>query len=93
MDTEVESAVPPRRLITRVRDREAGYEETWTYELSSDDRGGTDGTRLTITERRTVRQSFLRTLSPFDTRQRRISRFMTELGRRFDESVTVERLS
>ncbi|HEX8170282.1 MAG TPA: SRPBCC family protein [Thermoanaerobaculia bacterium] len=51
----------PRRLVTRIADRNLGYSGSWTYDLAAE--GG--GTRVTITERGEVTNVIFRFLSRF----------------------------
>jgi uncharacterized protein YndB with AHSA1/START domain len=54
---EIEAQVPPSKLALRTAPAQRmAFEGTWTYELTPED----DGTRVTLTERGTVRSPFAR---------------------------------
>jgi hypothetical protein len=57
---EVE-ALPPRRLVTRIADRNLPYGGTWTYQIAPED----DGCSLIITEDGEVYNPFFRFVSRF----------------------------
>jgi uncharacterized protein YndB with AHSA1/START domain len=58
---EVIEDVPPRKLVTRIADRDLGYSGSWTYELTPDG----DGTELRITENGEVSNVVFRFMSRF----------------------------
>jgi uncharacterized protein YndB with AHSA1/START domain len=58
---EMESAAPPRRMVTRIADRSLPFGGSWTYELT----GENGGTRLVITENGEVYNPLFRLMSRF----------------------------
>lgn len=58
---EVTEATPPRRLVTRIADRDLPFGGRWEYDLAPDG----SGTRLTITERGEVYNPLFRFMSRF----------------------------
>ena len=57
----VVESVPPRRLVTRIADKNLPYGGSWTYDLSPDG----SGTRLTITENGEIYNPIFRFVSRF----------------------------
>lgn len=83
----VESAEPPRRLVTRIDDPELPFGGSWTFRLEPD--GG--GTRLTITENGEVRNIFFRALSRTVFRpDATLKGYLRALGRKFGETIEPE---
>jgi uncharacterized protein YndB with AHSA1/START domain len=58
---EMETAEPPRRMVTRIADRSLPFGGAWTYELT----GERGGTRLVITETGEVYNPLFRVMSRF----------------------------
>jgi uncharacterized protein YndB with AHSA1/START domain len=58
---EMETAEPPRRLVTRIVDKSLPFGGSWTYELT----GESGGTRLAITENGEVYNPLFRLMSRF----------------------------
>jgi len=58
---EMETAEPPRRMVTRIVDRSLPFGGSWTYELT----GESSGTRLVITENGEVYNPLFRLMSRF----------------------------
>ena len=53
--------VPPRRLVTRIADKNLGFGGTWTYELTP----ATGGTQLTIIEEGEIHSPMFRCIAHF----------------------------
>jgi uncharacterized protein YndB with AHSA1/START domain len=78
----------PRRLVVRIADPDLPFGGTWTYELSPAP-GGT--TRLTITERGTVKNVLFRFLSRFVFGYTRtIDAYLGALGKKFGEDAKID---
>lgn len=84
---EIELAVPPSRLVTRIVDDDLPYGGRWEYEIEP---AGT-GTTVTITERGYVTPAAFRFMARYilgyDTTLRS---YLKQLGDHFGESVTPE---
>jgi uncharacterized protein YndB with AHSA1/START domain len=81
---------PSTRLVIAVDDPEQVFTGTWTYELEPEGPSGRS-TRLRITERGAVPNPVFRAiarvmLDPAES----IETFLTDLGRRYGEDVTIE---
>ena len=75
---EMETAEPPRKIVTRIADKTLPFGGSWTYELSPE--GG--GTRLAITENGEVYNPLFRFMSRFVFGHTvTIDRFIEDLGR------------
>jgi uncharacterized protein YndB with AHSA1/START domain len=80
-------AVPSRRLVSRIADRDLPYGGTWTYELSPAD----SGTRLTITERGEVYNPIFRFVSRFVMGYTAtMNGMLRAIGTRHGETITPE---
>lgn len=76
----------PRRLVTRVLDRDLGYFGTWTYEFVPAEN---DGTIVRITEHGEVPNVLFRFMSRFIFgHTRTMEDYLRALGRKFGEEVT-----
>jgi len=84
---EVLDAVPERRLVTRIADRNLPYGGTWTYEIEAAP-GGSD---LHITERGEVYNPIFRFISRFVMgHTATIDNSLRALGKRFGENIQIE---
>jgi uncharacterized protein YndB with AHSA1/START domain len=81
---EVMRAEPPRRLVTRIADRDLPFGGEWEYELAPDG----SGTRITITERGEVYNPIFRFVSRFLMgHTATIDDYLRALGRKFGQEV------
>ena len=81
---EVMRAEPPRRLVTRIADRDLPFGGEWEYELAPDG----NGTRITITERGEVYNPVFRFVSRFVMgHTATIDDYLRSLGRKFGQDV------
>ena len=81
---EVIRAEPPRRLVTRIADRDLPFGGEWEYELAPDG----DGTRVTITERGEVYNPVFRFVSRFVMgHTATIDDYLRSLGRKFGQEL------
>lgn len=84
----VESASPPRRLVTRVDgETDADFGGTWTYTLSPVASGGTT---VAITEDGFVNNPLFRVMMKLMGTHRTIDGYLKALGDKFDEMVKPE---
>jgi hypothetical protein len=82
---EVAEAVPPRRLVVRIADRNLPFGGSWTYVITPAD----GGSQLRITENGEVYNPLFRFMSRFVFGHgSAMEKYLTALGRRFGESVT-----
>jgi uncharacterized protein YndB with AHSA1/START domain len=80
---ELQEAVAPRRLVTRIADPSLPFGGTWTFVLTSNDRG----TRLTITEHGEVYNPLFRFMARFVFgHTATLERFLGDLGRYVEKS-------
>ena len=84
---EVVESTPPRRLVTRMADRNLPYGGSWTYEISPSASGST----LRITENGEVYNPFFRFVSRFVMgHTATIEKSLRELGKKFGEDVRID---
>lgn len=76
---------PPKRLVTRITDRDLPFGGEWEYEITPD----SAGTRVAITERGEVYNPLFRFVSRFVMgHTATIDSYLRALGAKFGESVT-----
>lgn len=86
--TEVVESVEPRRLVTRIADPSLPYGGTWTQEIEPLPGGGVS---VRITERGEIYNPIFRFLARFVFGYNgTMEKYLQELGKKFDESVSVE---
>jgi uncharacterized protein YndB with AHSA1/START domain len=78
--------VAPTRLVRTIADSTLPFGGRWIYELA--DANG--GTRVTVTEEGEVYNPIFRLISRFMDQRATLTAYLTALGARFGESVTVE---
>jgi hypothetical protein len=84
---EMVESTPPRRLVTRIADKNLPYGGSWTYEISPD----ASGSILRITENGEVYNPFFRFVSRFVMgHTATIEKSLHELGKMFGEEVRIE---
>ena len=84
---EVIESSPPRRMVTRIADKNLPYGGQWTYEISPDG----DGSILRITENGEVYNPFFRFVSRFIIgHTATIDNRLRALGKQFGETVKIE---
>jgi hypothetical protein len=89
---EVLEAVPDRRLVTRIADKNLPYGGTWTYEIEADGTGpGAAGSTLHVTEHGEVYNPIFRFVSRFVMgHTATIDSSLRALGKKFGEDVRIE---
>jgi hypothetical protein len=76
---------PGTKMVTRIADLDLGYSGTWTYIFTKE----VDGTRIQITEAGEVSNILFRFMSRFVFGQSStIEKYLTVLGKKFDEDVS-----
>jgi hypothetical protein len=87
VDYDVVEAVPNRRLVTRIADKNLPYGGSWIYEIEPDGTGST----LRITERGEVYNPFFRFMSRFIMgHTATIDTSLHALGKKLGEDVHIE---
>ena len=82
----IEQSDPPRRVVTRILDRNLPYGGVWEYEIAPD---GTTGSRVTITERGWVSNPVFRVVSRFVMGQTStMDAYLRALGKHFGAEST-----
>ncbi len=89
---EVLEAVPDRRLVTRIADKNLPYGGTWTYEIEPGGTGpGAAGSTLHIVERGEVYNPIFRFVSRYVMgHTATIDNSLRALGKKFGEDVRIE---
>jgi uncharacterized protein YndB with AHSA1/START domain len=84
---EITASDPPRRMTTTIADDDLPFSGSWEYELVP----GPGGTRLTVTERGTIRNAVFRFLARYlFGYHSTLDGYLTALGTRLGASVTPE---
>lgn len=84
---EVTESIAPRKLVTRIADKNLPYGGSWTYEISPDGAGSA----LRITENGEVYNPLFRFVSRFITGHKAtIDNRLRDLAKQFGESVNIE---
>ena len=85
MPLEVESAEPPRRMVTRIADPQLPFGGTWTWEVAA----AGQGTRITVTENGFIKPPLFRVLTRFFFGYHStMDTYLKAIGRHFGETTT-----
>lgn len=86
----MDEATSPRKVVSRIADTSQGFGGTWTYEIAPD----ANGSIVTITENGEVYNPMFRFMSKFVFgHHKSLEVYARDLGRRFKEDVTPERVA
>ena len=81
----IESAEPPRRLVTRIADTTLPFGGSWEFQVAAD---GGDASRVTITERGSVYNPIFRVVSRYVMgHTATIDAYLRALGHRYGQDV------
>jgi hypothetical protein len=84
---QVTESAPPRRLVTRIADKNLPYGGSWTYDISP----GASGCTLRITENGEVYNPLFRFVSRFVMgHTATIDKRLTQIGKQLGEPVRIE---
>lgn len=84
---ELVESTPPLRRVTRIADDALPYGGTWTLELAPAPGGST----ISVTERGEIKNPIFRFISKFFLgHYQSIDLYLGDLGKRFDERLTIE---
>jgi uncharacterized protein YndB with AHSA1/START domain len=87
----IESANPPRRLVTRIdADEKAAFGGTWTYTLTPT---GHSGTTLSIVEDGYINNPVFRVMIALIGKHRTLDGYLKALADKFDEAVKPEHVN